>query len=257
MGLHSKMARLQNVVLSLSILGASLALPAQTPAADPQMQTDAQKELHGKQFRDVQVQVSGGVVTLTGQVDRLADKLDAEKRIARMHPDAIHNQIAVNVPSGITDAQLYQKLGKQLAYDREGYGTLPFNNITLQVENGVATVGGIVVNPTDKDSAIGLIANTPGVRGLVDNLKVAPVSPMDAQIRRAEFQAIYGPAQMTRYQVDPAKPIRIVVVNGHVTLVGVVQNQGDREFAGIRANGVPGVFSVTNDLQVAGQPGER
>jgi osmotically-inducible protein OsmY len=76
---------------------------------------------------------------------------------------------------------------------------------------------------------------------------------MDWRIRRAEERAIYGYPQFSRYALDPAKSIRIVVVNGHVTLTGVVDNKGDRDIAGVRANGVPGVFSVKNDLQVAGQ----
>jgi osmotically-inducible protein OsmY len=76
---------------------------------------------------------------------------------------------------------------------------------------------------------------------------------MDNRIRADEYRAIYGYPQFTQYAIDPAKPIRIVVVNGHVILTGVVNNTGDREIAGMRANQVPGVFSVQNDLQVAGQ----
>ena len=224
-----------------------------TGPADAQVQTDAQKQLHGKQFRDVHVGIANGVATLTGAVDLLYDKLDAEKRIARMHETAsIDNQITVDVPPGITDQGIFNKLGTKLAYDREGYGTLPFNSITLQVQNGVALIGGEVVEPADKDSAIGLVADMPGVRGIVDHLEVAPVSPDDWRIRRALFQAIYGAPQFQRYAIDPAKPIRIVVLNGHATLTGVVVGTGDRELAGIRANSIPGIFSVENDLQVQG-----
>lgn len=236
------------------VLGLTLTASAQRARpTDAQVQTDAQKQLHAKQFRDVQVQVANGVATLTGHVNRLWDKLDAEKRVAKMHEtESVDNQIAVDVPPGITDEQIYQKLGKQLTYDRQGYGTLPFNAITLQVHDGIVTLGGEVVEPPDKDSAIGLVADTPGVRGLVDHLQVAPVSPNDWRIRRALYAAIYGAPQLNKYAIDPAKPIRIVVVNGHATLVGAVQSQADREVAGMRANGVPGVFSVTNDLQAPG-----
>lgn len=223
-----------------------------------QMQAAAQKQLHGKQFRDVQVQIANGAVNLTGHVDRLADKLDAEKRIAKMHmAESINDQITVDTPANVSDQELFQKIGKALAYDREGYGTLPFNAITLQVHEGIVTLGGEVVEPVDKDSAIVIVANTPGVRGLVDHLQVAPVSPNDWRLRRALYAAIYGAPQLNRYGIDPAKPIRIVVVNGHATLVGSVDNQGDKEIAGMRANGVPGVFSVTNDIQVAGQGKEH
>ncbi len=249
----------QNAALAL-VISASPFMQAQQPAgpADAQVLADAQKQLHPKQFRDVHVQIAGGVATLTGAVDLLADKLDAEKRIARMHETAsIANQITVDTPPGITDAQIYNKLGSKLAFDREGYGTLPFNSITLRIQNGVAQIGGVVVEPVDKESAIGLVTNTPGIRGVEDHLQVAPVSPNDWRLRHALYDAVYGAPQLNRYAIDPGKPIRIVVINGHAALVGVVQDRGDRDVAGIRANGVPGVFSVANDLQVQGETPER
>jgi len=119
------------------------------------------------------------------------------------------------------------------------------------------TLRGTVYGPADKDSAVSLVENTPGVRDVVDELEVAPVSPMDDQIRVAEARAIYGYGPLNKYVLDPAKTIRITVVNGHVTLNGVVDSKADKDMAGIRANGVPGVFSVVNNLQVAGQRAER
>lgn len=240
------------------LLSAALTASAQRNVPDAQLQSDAQKQLHGKEFRDVQVQVANGVVTLSGQVDRLSAKLDAEKKVAKTHEAAsINNEIKIANVADVSDQQLYQKIGKALVYDRQGYGTQPFNALTVQVQNGVVTLGGEVVEPADKDSAIGIITNTPGVRGLEDHLKVAPVSPDDWRLRHALYAAVYGASQLNKYAIDPAKPIRIVVDNGHATLVGVVQNSGDREVAGIRANGVPGLFSVTNDLQVEGANPER
>lgn len=223
-------------------------------ANDAQILQDAQRQLRDKRFSSVHIQVQSGVVQLTGQVDRYSDKADAEKRIDKMHEAAsIRNEIRVAGGGNVSDAELAQKIGKQLVYDRQGYPSFPFNSITLQVHDGVVTIGGEVVEPVDKDSAMGIVKNTPGVRDLIDHLQVAPLSPMDNRIRAAEYRAIYGSPQFTKYGINPAKPIRIVVVNGHVTLTGVVDNTGDRDQAGIRANSVPGVFSVQNDLQVAGQ----
>lgn len=231
----------------------SLSAPALAQANDAQLQADVQHQLNKKQFRDVHAQIQNGVVTLTGSVNSLADKLDAEKRVQKTHEAAsINDQIAVNGPE-VSDQELYNKLAKALAYSREGYPSFPFNAITLQLHNGVAEIGGEVVEPVDKDDAIGIVTNTPGIRGLIDHLKVAPVSPNDWAIRRAEYQAVYGASVSTKYAIDPGKPIRIVVDNGHVTLTGSVLNTGDREIIYQRANGVPGVFSVTNDLQVQGQ----
>ncbi len=254
---EEKMTRFARA-LAVGICGLSLA--AVTPAAraqkgsDAQIQADAQKQLSNKKFSGVQVQVHDGVVQLTGQVDRYADKADAQKRVDKMHEAAsIRNEINVGGGATVPDEQLYQKLAKGLVYDRQGYPEFPFNSLTLQVHDGVVTVGGVVVQPVDKESAMDLIANTPGVRDVIDHIQVAPVSPMDDRIRAEEFRAVYGAPQLNRYAIDPAKPIRIVVVNGHVTLTGSVDNTGDRDVAGIRANGVPGVFSVQNDIQVAGQ----
>ena len=222
--------------------------------SDAQILQDAQRQLKDKKFSGVQVQVQNGVVQLTGQVDRYADKADAEKRIDKMHEaSSVRNGIQVAGGGNVSDAELYQKLGKALVYDREGYPTYPFNSITLQVHDGVVTIGGVVVDPADKDSAMGVVKNAPGVRDVIDHLQVAPVSPMDNRIREAEYRAIYGSPQFTKYGINPAKPIRIVVMNGHVTLTGVVDSASDRDQANIRANSVPGVFSVTNDLQVPGQ----
>jgi hyperosmotically inducible protein len=224
---------------------------------DAQIQADAQKQLSNKKFSGVHVQVQDGVVQLTGQVDRYADKEDAQKRIEKMREaSTVRNEISVAGAGSVSDAELFQKLGKQLVYDRQGYPSYPFNSLTLQVQNGIATVGGVVVQPVDKDSALCLLKNAPGIQGVVDHIQVAPVSPSDDRIRAAEYNAIYGNPQFTKYAISPAKPIRIVVLNGHVVLTGVVDSTGDRDIAGIRANQVPGVFSVQNDLQVAGQ-GER
>jgi hyperosmotically inducible protein len=133
-----------------------------------------------------------------------------------------------------------------------GYGTTAFNAFTLGVRNGVVTLGGTAYGPTDKDSALSLVSNYPGVKDVVDNIEVAPTSPNDDRIRVATARAVYGAATLNRYALDPAKPIRITVVNGNVTLSGVVDNESDKNVAGIRANGVPGVFKVSNELQVAG-----
>ncbi|MGI4828417.1 MAG: BON domain-containing protein [Janthinobacterium lividum] len=241
---------------ALFCLCTTLRAYGQQPAepTDAQIQSDIQHQLHGKQYRGVHAEVASGAVTLTGEVDRLADKLDAEKRIARTHEAAsVNNQIVVNVPPGLSDQQIYTKLGKALAYDREGYGSFPFNSINLRVHDGIAEIGGEVVDPVDKDSAIGLVTDTAGVRGLVDHLQVAPVSPMDWGLRHALYQAVYGAPQLTRYAIDPVKPIRMVVMNGHAVLTGSVISNSDREIAGMRANGVPGLFSVENNIEVAGQ----
>ena len=129
--------------------------------------------------------------------------------------------------------------------------------MTIGVQNGVVTLGGTAYGPADKDSALSLVENYPGVKDVIDNIEVAPVSPMDDRIRLAEARAIYGFPQLNKYAIDPAKPIRITVVNGNVTLSGVVDTQADKDIANIKANGVSGVFKVINNLQVASGPPEK
>lgn len=224
---------------------------------DAQIQADVTKALDNKRFKDVKSAVNNGVVTLTGTVDVYSEKEEADKKAHhRKNVKGVDNLIEVAGPT-VEDSTLRNKLGEKLAYDRVGYGTTAFNALTIGVQNGVVTLGGVAYGPTDKDSALSLVSNYPGVKDVVDNIEVAPTSPMDDRIRLAEARAIYGAPQLNRYAIDPAKPIRITVVNGNVTLSGVVDSQADKDVANIRANGVPGVFKVTNNLQVAGSQSDK
>jgi osmotically-inducible protein OsmY len=233
---------------------------AQTTASSPQdasIQSDVTKVLDNKRFKDVSIAVQNGVVTLRGTVDLYADKEDADKKVHhRKNVRAVQNLIEVAGPT-VEDVTLRNKLAEKLTYDRVGYGTTAFNAFTIGVQNGVVTLGGVAYGPTDKDSALSLVSNFPGVKDVVDNIEVAPVSPIDDRIRLATARAVYGAPQLNKYAIDPAKPIRITVVNGNVTLSGMVDNEADKDVANIRANGVPGVFKVTNNLQVAGPAQEK
>ncbi len=231
-------------------------LLAQTSAGDEQVKVDVTKALEDKRFKDVAVNVQNGVVVLSGTVAVYSDKEETDRRVHhRKGVKAVENDITVGGPT-VEDATLRSKLAEKLTYDRVGYGTTAFNALTIGVQNGVVTLGGVAYGPVDKDSALSLVSNYPGVKDVIDEIEVAPPSAMDDRIRLAEARAIYGAPQLSKYNIDPAKPIRITVVNGNVTLSGVVDSQADKEMANIRANGVAGVFKVTNVLQVAGS-GEK
>ena len=244
------------VVLFLALVtGGSVRALAQAASGpnDAEIQADVAKALDNKKFKDVKVAVQNGVVTLTGTVAIYAEKEDADNKAHhRKNVKGVQNLIEVEGPT-VDDVTLRDKLAEKLIYDRVGYGTTAFNSFTIGVQNGVVTLGGTAYGPTDKDSAVSLVSNYPGVKDVVDNIEVAPVSPMDDRIRLAEARAIYGAPQLNKYAIDPAKPIRITVVNGNVTLTGVVDSQADKDVANIKANGVPGVFKVVNNLQVAGE----
>ena len=224
---------------------------------DTQIRADVMKALDNKRFKDVKASVQNGVVTLTGTVDLYSAKMDADNRAHhRKNVKGVENQIEVAGPT-IDDMTLRDKLAEKLAYDRVGYGTTAFNAFTIGVQNGVVTLGGTAYGPSDKDSALSMVENYAGVKDVIDNIEVTPVSPMDDKIRLAVARAIYGFPQLNKYAIDPAKPIRITVVNGNVTLSGVVDSQADKDVANIRANGVPGVFKVVNNLEVVGSAAEK
>ena len=245
-----------SMILMLGGVQMSSAQASGAVSNDSAIQADVMKALDGKQFKDLKVSVQNGVVTLSGTVDLYSAKENADNKAHhRKNVKAVENMIEVAGPA-VEDVQLRDKLAEKLAYDRVGYGTTAFNALTIGVQNGVVTLGGVAYGPTDKDSALSLVANYPGVKDVIDNIEVAPVSPMDDRIRLAEARAIYGAPQLNKYAMDPAKPIRITVVNGNVTLSGVVDTQTDKDVANIKANGVSGVFKVINNLQVAG-PSEK
>jgi len=235
----------------VAIFAAALtALPQLRAEAIPTQQAAA-SALHNKNFRDVRVEVSNGVATLSGSVNLYFDKLQAEKKVAKATGlSTISDQITV--ASTVSDEKLASKLSEQLATDRIGYGLgNTFNAIGVSVENGVVTVGGHVRTPNDLDSAMALITTTPGVKAVNGKIQVDPVSPMDDRLRIRLARAIYGYAPLNRYAIDPAKPIRISVQNGHVTLYGAVSSAADKQMAYMQANAVPGVFSVRNELAVS------
>ena len=128
-----------------------------------------------------------------------------------------------------------------------------FDNLAYRVDGDTVTLYGEVTRPILKSDAEHAVKRIEGVAQVIDNIKVLPVSPFDNRIRRAEYRAIFGYAGLYRYAMGAIPSIHIIVENGHVTLVGVVGNEMDKNLAGVRANGVPGVFSVTNDLQVEEQ----
>lgn len=128
-----------------------------------------------------------------------------------------------------------------------------FDNLAYSVTSGVVTLYGQVTNPTLKSDAGNAVKGIEGVTRVDNRIEVLPLSPMDDQIRRAEYRAIYSDPSLTRYAMQAVPPIHIIVSNGKVTLVGVVANETDKNLAGVRANGVSGVFSVNNELRVEGR----
>jgi len=232
------------VLLSMTALAA-------TGRYDQQIQQAVSAKIHdASQLQNVRSSVEDGIVTLTGTVDLYQDKLDAAKKVKKLaNVNGVRNRIAV-AGETVSDNELQQKLAKKLAYDRVGYFDNAFNYLTIEVKDGVATVGGDVYNDVARDSALAIVQRMPGVKDVVSEVKVLPTSIYDNELRVRMARAIYRDSVLGRYATDPVDPIRIVVDNGHVTLYGSVQSEMDKNIAGVRANGVFGAFSVDNKLEV-------
>src|ERR1700693_567258 len=125
-----------------------------------------------------------------------------------------------------------------------------FDYIAFKVEGSTVTLLGQVVRPSLKSDAENALKHIEGVEKVDNQIEVLPPSPMDDGLRIRLYREIYGYPALEKYALGVQKPIRILVRNGHVTLEGFVDNEGDKNFAFMRANGVPGIFSVDNNLQV-------
>jgi hyperosmotically inducible protein len=125
-----------------------------------------------------------------------------------------------------------------------------FDNLAYKVDGYNVTLYGQVTRDTLKSDSEKVVKGIEGVEHVDNQIEVLPVSPMDDRLRVRLYRAIYGDGALEHYALGVVKPIRIIVKNGHVTLEGVVDNEGDKNLAGMRANGVSGIFSVTNNLQV-------
>ena len=123
-----------------------------------------------------------------------------------------------------------------------------FDNLMFKVDGDKVTLLGQVVRPTLKSDAEGAVKGIEAVASVDNQIEVLPVSPMDDQLRRAVYRAIYGDSALSKYGWSALPSIHIIVKNGHVALEGVVDSESDKNLANLRANGVPNVFSVTNNL---------
>ncbi|MGC1414892.1 MAG: BON domain-containing protein [Candidatus Acidiferrum sp.] len=157
----------------------------------------------------------------------------------------LHNGAAQNEPK--TEKQLIREVHHVLVM-------LPyysvFDNLAYRVEGDKVILEGQVVRPTLKSDAAAAVKSIEGVSTVVNNIEVLPLSPMDDQLRRAVYRAIYGDTVLSRYGYQAVPSIHIIVKLGNVTLEGVVDSESDKNLANLRASQVPNVFSVKNNLRV-------
>jgi len=231
------------------VLGAGMVW-AGPPTVDTQTMDGIQSRLdHSKvnQHGNVQVTYDRGVATLTGTVDNLGSKLDAEKAVKKAHGvTQVVDNIQVRA-EGMDDQQIArQAYHEVLMY--YAYGL--FDYVTPEVQNGTLTINGYVTQPFMKGDLEKILSRVKGVAVLQNNLEVLPNSQFDDRLRLQLARAIYGNPYFTPYRSMAIAPIRIIVKNQHVILEGVVNSNMDRIEAGMVANHTGLSFSVTNNLQV-------
>ena len=147
---------------------------------------------------------------------------------------------------GLGRRQLLKKVRSELV-------TLPyygvFDNLAYQVEGGTVTLYGQVVRPSTREDAGRRVAKLLEVERVINNIEVLPLSPLDDALRVRTYRTVFGTANLHRYALGANPAIHIIVNRGHVTLEGMVANEGDKRLAYIAARGVTGAFSVTNNLR--------
>lgn len=158
------------------------------------------------------------------------------------------------VPSLANPADKASDYDKTIKKIRKELVTLPFysvfDNLSFKFEDGTVTLYGQVARPSLKGDAKRVVQKVAGVEDVVNKIEVLPLSNFDDRIRLATFRAIYRQPGLDRLSLQAVPPIHIIVKNGNVTLEGVVPTKGDATRAFIAANGVFGVFSVTNNLRI-------
>jgi hyperosmotically inducible protein len=236
-------------------LGMAIGLAVGSAFAHPQP-TDAtivagiqDRVYHAKVFKHGQLQVAyaDGVATLTGTVDNLGTKLDAERAAGKAEGvTRVVDNIQVRADD-VTPRQLLDEARRDVA-TYYAYGI--FDNVALELHGGRLIVSGQVTQPFKKQDLGKILSRVRGVAALDNNLEVLPLSPFDDRLRLAVARAIYGDPLFVQYALQANPPIHIIVKNGQVTLDGVVANSFDRTRAMMAARTAGLSFSVTNNLRV-------
>ena len=219
------------------------ATDAQTLAAiqDKIYHTNAFK--HGR----VTATFENGVATLTGTVDNLGSRTDAERAAGKVDGvTRVINTIQVRAED-FTPQQMVEEARKQVV---TYYACGIFDNIQLEAQADKLIVTGQVTQPFKKSDLTKILARVKGVATFENNLEVLPLSTNDDRLRTQVAQAIYGSSSLVNYGNRALPPIHIIVKNGNVTLEGAVGSKMDRQLAEFAARSTPLSFSVTNNLRV-------
>lgn len=219
--------------------------------------SESLKEISARLRSGFMILTYSAVIRKNGKFCNKLMNFDAENNKMKLRLLLIQFALVSLVVSGVAQdrnqpsARSQERITRQV---RHALLMLPyfgvFDNITFKVEGDSVTLLGEVVRPTLKSDAGNSVKRIEGVEKVINDIEVLPPSPMDSRLRRQLFRAIYHYPALQKYALGVQKAIRIIVRNGRVNLEGVVDSEADKNLAGIRANSVPGIFSVTNNLQV-------
>jgi len=232
-----------------------LALAAQVTFAKKEIDSPAQitakvedKLYHAQVFKhgNVQVNVDNGIAILTGTVDSVGFKMDAERAARKVDGVTVADNINVHADD-VTPRQIAEQARKAiLTY----YAYTIFDNVDLQLQDGRLAVSGQVTQPFKKQDIGNFLAHIKGVTEFENNLEVLPTSQYDDTLRLAIARAIYRDPFFIHYADQALPPIHIVVKNGNVTLEGVVASQLDRAKAEVDAQTAATFFRFTDNLRL-------
>ncbi|MDE3155613.1 MAG: BON domain-containing protein [Acidobacteriota bacterium] len=248
--MHVRSAGRAAVVAGLAIAALSGPAFAQGPsAADQQIRTKVVHRLTDQDIlraHDLTIAVSHGVVTLAGTVPTLHDRREAVDETRDV--DGVQEVVSrLQVMAGESDRDVAERVARQIR--RYVFYTV-FDNVNVNVKNGVVTLLGQVTSPFKKREMADLVERVPGAQAVQNDLDVLPTSFYDDELREAVASRIYNDPLFFNDSLVPTPPVHIIVDDSHVTLVGVVSDRMERIRAGMLARDVFGVLGVTNDLRV-------
>jgi osmotically-inducible protein OsmY len=225
---------------------AAFAQQAAAGSPDQQVKTRVEQRLSQKKVRGVKVAVHDGSVTLTGSIASAGAKQDVVTDILKL--DGVKEVVAeLTIGKAENDRALGERVADQVR--RSTYFTV-FDDVDINVENGVVTLSGYVTQPIKSDDMAKRASHVDGVQEFVNHLEVLPVSLADDRIRNVVANAIYRDPAFSNYASQAVPPIHIVVRNSSVLLTGVVNNEVERRQAENIVRNIPGIFGVQNNLRV-------
>ncbi|MGE5113264.1 MAG: BON domain-containing protein [Acidobacteriaceae bacterium] len=211
------------------------------------------RQLPSQAYRDAVGDLSASANQVRDLISVNLDYAQAREKLDRLHASPSEPVAKLSPAPGA--ARVSPKAARNLEQRVQSellklpyYGV--FDHLAFQVEGDQVRLSGEVSWPALKSDAENAARRVEGVAGVTSDIQVLPLSPHDNRIRRAAYWAVYGHSALARYRLNPNPSIRIIVAHGNVTLKGVVASEMDKTIAYLQANAVPGVFSVTNQLQV-------